>query len=269
MAARALTSLTIDPVDMTDVGRREVAHRPSRPLAGNHTMVIRHPGGRAGSKHAHPAWTILVPEAEHVEWWTGQCPGLRTAGVIFPPRVAYRATSAVGHVAVFIDPWFQGLGPGRQAAVPLDPATVEHLRAVWSTVDVADLDEITIKTVTYLRRRDLLPPALPIDPRVVAALRSLPAAERIDRVAAGVGISPSRLRTLIHDLTGTSPARLRMWQRLRTAVLSLPDKPIALAAADAGFADQAHLTRTANRLLGQTPATWRAWAGVLEQYEPA
>jgi AraC-like DNA-binding protein len=115
----------------------------------------------------------------------------------------------------------------------------------------------------------LLPPALPIDPRVAAALRSLPAAERIDHVAVGVGMSPSRLRTLIHDLTGTSPAQLRTWQRLRTAMFSLTDKPIALAAADAGFADQAHLTRTANRLLGQTPAAWRARTGVLEQCEPA
>jgi AraC-like DNA-binding protein len=50
---------------------------------------------------------------------------------------------------------------------------------------------------------------------------------------------------------------VRMWQRLRTAMLSPPDKPIALAAADAGFADQAHLTRTARRLVGQTPAAWR------------
>ena len=269
MAARALTSVTIAPSVMTDVGRRGGAHRPARLLAGSHTMVLHDPGGGVGSRHAHPAWTILVPLAGYIEWWTGQCPGWRTAGVIFPPRVAYRATSAVGHIAVFIDPWFQGLGPGRHAAVPLDPATVEHLRAVWSRVDVADLDEITRQTVTYLRRRDLLPPALPIDPRVAAALRSLPAAERIDHVAVGVGMSPSRLRTLVHDLTGTSPARLRTWQRLRTAMFSLTDKPIALAAADAGFADQAHLTRTANRLLGQTPATWRAWAGVVEQCEPA
>jgi AraC-like DNA-binding protein len=269
MAARALTSVTIAPSVMTDVGRRGGAHRPARLLAGSHTMVLHDPGGGVGSRHAHPAWTILVPLAGYIEWWTGQCPGWRTAGVIFPPRVAYRATSAVGHIAVFIDPWFQGLGPGRHAAVPLDPATVEHLRAVWSRVDVADLDEITRQTVTYLRRRDLLPPALPIDPRVAAALRSLPAAERIDHVAVGVGMSPSRLRTLVHDLTGTSPAQLRTWQRLRTAMFSLTDKPIALAAADAGFADQAHLTRTANRLLGQTPAAWRARTGVLEQCEPA
>jgi AraC-like DNA-binding protein len=36
-------------------------------------------------------------------------------------------------------------------------------------------------------------------------------------------------------------------------MLSLPDTPIALAAADAGFADQAHLTRTTTRLVGRTP----------------
>jgi AraC-like DNA-binding protein len=242
---------------MTDVGREAEAHRPTRLLAGTHTMVVYDPGGRVGSRYPHPAWTILVPLAGQVEWWIGQCPGRRSAGVIFPPRVAYRVTSAVGHISVLIDAWFQGLGPGWHAAVSVDPATVEHLRVVWSMVDVADLDESTRETVTYLRRRDLLPPAIPIDARVAAALRDLPAAERVDHVAAGVGLSPSRLRKLINELTGMSPAHVRMWQRLRTAMLSPPDKPIALAAADAGFADQAHLTRTARRLVGQTPASWR------------
>jgi methylphosphotriester-DNA--protein-cysteine methyltransferase len=37
-------------------------------------------------------------------------------------------------------------------------------------------------------------------------------------------------------------------------MVGLVDKPIALAAVDAGFADQAHLTRTATRLIGRTPA---------------
>jgi AraC-like DNA-binding protein len=36
-------------------------------------------------------------------------------------------------------------------------------------------------------------------------------------------------------------------------MVGLVDKPIALAAVDAGFADQAHLTRTATRLIGRTP----------------
>ena len=84
-------------------------------------------------------------------------------------------------------------------------------------------------------------------------MRDLDIADGVARAAADVGLSPSRLRALVHDLTGTSPARLRMWRRLRIAMLGLVDKPIALAAADAGFADQAHLTRAATRLIGQTP----------------
>ncbi len=216
-------------------------------------MVLHDPAGQAVPEHAHPEWTIFLPLAGHIEWWTGRSPGRHAAGVIFPPQVSYRAGSAVGHIMVFIDPWYQSLGPGGGTAVSLDPRTVDHLRALWSAVDAADLDECGRKTVSYLRRRNLLPPAVRVDPRVVAALRDLPAAECVEHVAADVGLSPSRLRALVLDLTGTPPARLRMWQRLRTAMLGLADKPIALAASDAGFADQAHLTRTATRLIGQTP----------------
>jgi AraC-like DNA-binding protein len=217
-------------------------------------MVFHHAGGRVGSEHAHPDWTILVPLAGHVSWSTGQRPGGRAAGVIFPPQVPHLASSSTGHLSVFIDPWFQ-LGRGGRVPVPLDGPTVKHLRALWSAVDVTDLDSTTQEAVTYLRERGLLPPPVPIDPRVAAALRALPFAENVDHVAADVGLSSSRLRRLIHDLTGAPPARLRMWHRLRTAILSLPDKPIALAASDAGFADQAHLTRTAARLIGQTPGS--------------
>jgi AraC-like DNA-binding protein len=148
---------------------------------------------------------------------------------------------------------FQELGPGRHAAIALDSPTVKYLRALWSKVDGADLDTNARETMTYLRRRGVVPSAVALDPRVAAALQDLPAAEFVDHLAASVGLSPSRLRALVHDLTGMPPSRLRLWQRLRIAMLSLPDKPIALAAADAGFADQAHLTRTATRLLGQTP----------------
>ena len=216
-------------------------------------MVVHDPGGRAGTAQARPEWTILVPLAGHIEWRAGPCPGQLAAGVIFPPHVAYLASSTMGHISVFIDSWFQELGPGAHAAVPLDRPTVEHLRSLWSTVVVADLDERARETVNYLRQQGALPSAVAVDPRVAAALRDLPAAEFVDHVAASVGLSPSRLRALIHDLTGMPPTRLRMWQRLRAALLSLPDKPIAFAAADAGFADQAHLTRTASRLVGHTP----------------
>lgn len=238
---------------MVDVGRVIDADMPALLLAGAHTIVLHDRGGRAGSEQVGPEWTIVVPCAGHVEWWIGQCPGGRAPGVIFPPRVAYIAHSTGGHVSMLIDAWFEELGPGRRAAVALDRQAAEHLRGLWSRADVAALDESARETVIYLRQRDILPSEGAIDPRVAAALRDLPAGGRVDQLAAGVGLCPSRLRALIKDLTGMPPTRLRMWQRLRAAMLSLPDKPIAVAAADAGFADQAHLTRTASRLVGRTP----------------
>jgi len=222
--------------------------------AGVNTMVLHHPAGQAVKEHAHPAWSIAIPRAAgQISWWTGQGRAWHAAGVIFPPQVAHRVSSAAGHVSVFIDAWYLELGPGHRRAIPLDHTTVEHLRALWSPDDTADPDQRARQSVAFLRRRDLLPPAVAIDPRVAAALPGLAAADRVKQVAAAVGLSPSRLRALIHDQTGTQPARLRTWQRLRAAILSLPAKPIALAACDAGFADQAHLTRTATRLVGQTP----------------
>jgi AraC-like DNA-binding protein len=216
-------------------------------------MVLHDPAGSAEPERARPEWMILLSPAGHVEWWIGRCPGERAPGVIFPPQFSCQVSFAGAHMAVLIDPWYQGLGPGLGTAVPLDLATVEYLAGCWSTVGADDLDERARETVNHLRRRNLLPPAVAIDPRVAAAVRDLDATDGVAGAAAGVGLSPSRLRALVHDLTGTSPARLRMWRRLRTAMLGLVDKPIALAAADAGFADQAHLTRTATRLIGQTP----------------
>lgn len=216
-------------------------------------MVFHQPGGRTIRKHAHPAWNVVVPLAGQITWSADRYPGRRTAGAVFPPHVAYRTSSAARHASVFIDPWNYGLGPGPGRPIALDGDTVRQLRARWSPDGAGDPAASARETVLLLRRRDVLPAPVAIDPRVTAALGDIAAADSVTEIAATIGLSPSRLRALIHAQTGTSPMHLRMWQRLRAAILSLPTKPIAVAAIDAGFADQAHLTRTATRLLGQTP----------------
>ena len=228
-------------------------NQADRPPAANHTMVFHHPGGQTIRAHSHPAWNVVVPLCGQINWSTDRGPGRRAPGAVFPPNVAYRTGSGAGHTSVFIDPWHLGLGPGSGRPIALDFDSVRHLSAAWSPDQVTNPDESARDVVVLLRRRDLLPSPVEIDRRVVAALRDLASAESVADIAAAVGLSPSRLRALVQVQTGTSPMHLRRWQRLRTAILSLPAKPIALAAIDAGFADQAHLTRTAVRLLGQTP----------------
>ncbi|TQS22233.1 helix-turn-helix domain-containing protein [Microbispora hainanensis] len=75
----------------------------------------------------------------------------------------------------------------------------------------------------------------------------------VPAIAAEVGLSAARLRTLVRTSVGVPPARLRRWGRLWAAITVQPGRSVAVAAADAGFADQARLTRTARGLLGRTP----------------
>jgi AraC-like DNA-binding protein len=225
---------------------------PARLRVGAYSMVFQHLAGQSIEQHRHPAWKIIIPDAGQVVWKSGQRPVMKNAGVIFPPQLPHAAATAAQYALVLIDPWFLGLGPGHGHALPLDPSAVEQIRNLWDQRNDS-ADDQARATVAFLRRRELLPNAVSIDPRVAAALRDLPMAHGIPHLAAAVGLSPSRLRALIRDQTGTPPAQLRLWQRLRAATVSLQQKPIAIAALDAGFADQAHLTRTATRLLGQTP----------------
>ncbi|MFD8383009.1 helix-turn-helix domain-containing protein [Streptomyces sp. NPDC059679] len=98
------------------------------------------------------------------------------------------------------------------------------------------------------------PPAL--DTRVAHALAEImhpgDGAPR-GAVAAEVGLSAPRLRALVREAVGTSLAVLRQWARPRDAVAALPGA--SPAAAYAGFADQAHLTRTSRKLIGRTPGS--------------
>jgi AraC-like DNA-binding protein len=91
-----------------------------------------------------------------------------------------------------------------------------------------------------------------------AARRLADTAARVDGLAADLGLSERQLRRRCHAAVGYGPKTLHRVLRFRRflarADCAGPDADLAWLAADAGYADQAHLTRECSRLAGLPPA---------------
>jgi len=97
------------------------------------------------------------------------------------------------------------------------------------------------------------------DPAVTWAARLLrDPATRAEDVAAEVGLSLRQLRRRCQAVVGYGPKTLQRVLRFRGFVSRVDARPevldLAAIAAEAGYADQAHLTRECGRLAGMTPA---------------
>jgi AraC-like DNA-binding protein len=104
--------------------------------------------------------------------------------------------------------------------------------------------------------------AVTIDVRAVELVREYLAsnpcgeapASMLERIA---GIDRFTIARHFRRAFGTSPDRYRLMRRLGVARKALEQGvPLAEAAADAGFADQSHLTRQFKRAFGMTPGAW-------------
>jgi len=97
------------------------------------------------------------------------------------------------------------------------------------------------------------------DPAVTRAARLLrDPATRAEDVAAEVGLSLRQLRRRCQAVVGYGPKTLQRVLRFRRFVACVDTRPdvldLAAIAAEAGYADQAHLTRECGKLAGLTPA---------------
>ena len=105
----------------------------------------------------------------------------------------------------------------------------------------------------------------PADRAVHAAvLRLSDSRVRVDRLADELGFSERQLRRRFDAAVGYGPKTLQRVLRLRR-FLGGSRTDIAMAAIDAGYADQAHLTRDCRELTGLAPSDWvharRPWLG--------
>lgn len=96
--------------------------------------------------------------------------------------------------------------------------------------------------------------AIQPDRRVAAALQLL-GRHRVEEVAASLGVSSRHLRRILLEQVGLAPKVFQHVRRLQR-FLRATDRgaPLAAAAANARYADQAHLSREIRRFAGLTPA---------------
>ena len=100
--------------------------------------------------------------------------------------------------------------------------------------------------------------ASPPDRAVQAAARRLAdPRSRVEPLAGGLGLSERQLRRRFHATVGYGPKTLQRvlrFRRLLAGIDCAPDNPdFARLAFDAGYADQAHMTRDCGRLAGLSP----------------
>jgi AraC-like DNA-binding protein len=99
----------------------------------------------------------------------------------------------------------------------------------------------------------------PPDPAVRAAARQLDHPRtRVEGLADDLGLSERQLRRRCHAAVGYGPKTLQRVLRFRRFLAGLDaggaEPDLARLALDAGYADQAHLTRDSTRLAGLAPA---------------
>ena len=216
-----------------------------------------------------------------------QCRWQQQVGATEGSRVKRVLPDACADLIVTADGSAVVVGPATRVHLPrlTAPTTIrgirfrtEAIRAAFATpaselqdqqVPLADI--VDTRVAAWLSEAVWTGAALPawssltVDGRVQAATRRLwsePTVE-VTRVAAAVNLSGRQLRRLLLVETGLGPKMLQRVGRLQR-FLALAERPptfrddprpgLAVLAALAGYADQAHLTRDARELSGATPA---------------
>jgi len=118
------------------------------------------------------------------------------------------------------------------------------------------LDAAAAELCAAVARR--LPPPDAIDPLVrAAALGATRPRTTVERLGAGLGIGERQLRRRFDEAVGYGPKTLQRvlrFQRFLALARDAAAADLAALAFEAGYADQAHLTRECTRLAGLPPA---------------
>jgi len=141
-------------------------------------------------------------------------------------------------------------------------AEVAALGARWLEIGAGEPEHL----VAALARTLLARGPAAIDPRVRQASRRLfsPAPPRVAELARDLGLSRQQLTRVFREHVGLPPKELARVARLQRAIHHLqraPALPLAAAALDLGYYDQAHMSAEFRELAGVTPLWARTATG--------
>ena len=235
-------------------------------------------------RHAHDQFGIGVLHSGAQRSWSGIGPVEATAGDVITvnPGEMHDGDPVQGRMRswrmLYLDPSLvaqalrEDLRRGVEIARPAlhDPVLVHRFVQLFDDVaapapDALAVEERLLGTLAHLMARHGSRPS-PVrgpPPPVARALRHMDEApERpvtLAELAALSGVSRFQLLRGFKHAVGTTPHAYLLQRRVRLArrLLAARMRP-AEAAAEAGFADQSHLTRAFGRQLGITPARYRA-----------
>jgi AraC family transcriptional regulator len=219
----------------------------------------------AADVHAHYPMTVAVPVSARATLGA-EVEGLRlsTAGVVVRSGAWHCLEPGVPVIMLLLGACtplglrLRGFLAGR-AARPLPPLAADPLRDLGA--DRREESRASVTTACGSFATLLEPGSRPVlAPRLIDAMMEVQRTAReetltLDAIAASVALSPSRLRALFHGQAETSFRQYRRWFRLSLAIRAgLDGARLRDAAHEAGFADQAHFTRTCRSSFGLSPA---------------
>ena len=225
-------------------------------------------GGPPIAPHAHYAIQLVVGAPSGLRVQFGRHGAWQPCAAALVPS---RATHSIDvsdcrwSAVLFVEP---ETPEGRALAARLQ-GRVEHLENVELADGVARLERawrieqrreaVTAACADLVRRLSATAAREPSDPRVLTAIelvrQRLDDVPSLDEIAAAVNLSPSRFRHLFVEQTGMPMRTYVLWRRvLHVWELLTRGETLSTAAHAAGFADSAHLSRTARTMFGLPPS---------------
>ncbi|TPV93349.1 MAG: helix-turn-helix domain-containing protein [Myxococcales bacterium FL481] len=209
--------------------------------------------GQETRSHAFPWTKIVIPlDGTRLELRNAAVAGSTARALVIAANWPHELRASGPAMALFVAAHrfraHANLGSGVRQTDPAEHQALARIAADMSPHDTLRAVEAACEVIphdTTLRS---------LDPRVREAMVYLADGPhwRADKLAIHVGLSKSRLSRLFHAQVGMTLRSYALFRRLLQARVRRDDfSSIAALAQATGFADQAHLARTARRFLGK------------------